>query len=170
MRRPDGPRPVPTCTACGRLHHLDPKVGVGALVRDGAGGLLLVRRGIPPGKGLWALPAGYVDADEDPRAAAAREVLEETGLRVECGRVLDVYPGGGGASFFLAFEARLVGGTLAAADDALDAGFFTLDELPELAFESTRDVVRRMTAALSGAGGAAPAAAPGQPRPPAPRA
>jgi 8-oxo-dGTP diphosphatase len=144
MELPDRERPVPRCTACGRRHHLDPKVGVGALVRDPDGRLLLVRRGIPPGKGLWALPAGYVDAGEDPRAAAAREVREETGLDVVCGAVVDVYPGGGGASFFLAFEAELVGGALAAADDALDAGFFALDALPELAFDSTRDAAKRL--------------------------
>jgi len=144
MRLPPGPRAVPTCTDCGRLHHLDPKVGVGAVVRDADGRLLLVRRGVQPGKGLWALPAGYVDAGEDPREAAAREVLEETGLVVECGAVVDVYPGGGGASFFLAFHAELLGGELAAADDALDAGFHPLDALPELAFASTLDVVGRL--------------------------
>lgn len=146
MRLPDGPRPVPVCTACGRLHHLDPAVGVGAVVRDGAGRLLLVLRGVQPGRGRWALPAGFVDAGEDPRDAAAREVLEETGLHVRCGEVVDVYPGSGtghGASFFLAFRAELLGGTLAAADDALDARFFALSELPELAFDSTRDAVRR---------------------------
>lgn len=150
MRLPEAARPVPVCTGCGRLHHLDPKVGVGAVVRDAEGRLLLVRRGVPPARGRWALPAGYVDADEDPREAAAREVLEETGLRVRCGEVVDVYPGGGGASFFLAFAAELVGGTLAAADDVLDAGFFALDDLPELAFASTLDVIDRLTAPRAG--------------------
>ena len=135
----------PVCTGCGRTHFRDPKVGVGVVVHDDAGRLLLVRRGVGPGRGLWALPAGFVDADEDPRRAAAREAYEETGLRVEVGAVVDVYPtpGPGGASFFLAFEGRVVGGTLAAADDALDAAFFGAHELPELAFESTRDAARR---------------------------
>lgn len=150
-------KPHAVCTACGRTSFRDPKVGVGAVVRDDRGRLLLVRRGVEPGRGLWALPAGYVDADEDPRDAVAREVREETGLLVEVGRVVDVYPGGGGASFFLAFEATLVGGALAAADDALDAGFFADDALPELAFASTR-------AAVSGATGGPPGpAAPGPP-------
>ena len=136
----------PVCTACGRVHHRDPKVGVGVVVLDDLGRLLLVRRGVEPGKGLWALPAGFVDAGEDPRAAAARETLEETGLVVEVGAVVDVYPTGSsrGASFFLAFQARVVGGSLAAADDALDAGFFGADELPELAFTSTQEAADRV--------------------------
>ena len=118
------------------------------VVHDERGRLLLVRRSVGPGKGLWALPAGFVDAGEDPRHAAAREALEETGLRVQVGAVVDVYPtpGPGGASFFLAFEATVVGGTLAAGDDALDARFFASDQLPELAFPSTMDAARRMSA------------------------
>jgi ADP-ribose pyrophosphatase YjhB (NUDIX family) len=119
-------------------------VGVGAVVRDEQGRLLLVLRGVPPQKGLWALPAGFVDADEHPRVAAAREVLEETGLDVTVGDVIDVWDGGGGASFFLAFHAEVTGGTLAAADDVEDARFFALDSLPSLAFESTLEVVRRL--------------------------
>jgi 8-oxo-dGTP diphosphatase len=142
----DGRHPV--CTGCGRVHYRDPKVGVGVVVLDADGRLLLVRRGVHPGKGLWALPAGFVDAEEDPRAAAAREALEETGLVVEVGAVVDVYASGtggrGGASFFLAFEARVVGGALEAADDALDARFFAAGELPELAFPSTEDAARRV--------------------------
>ena len=127
------------CTVCDRTHHRDPKVGVGVVVRDTHGRLLLVQRGIQPGLGRWSLPAGYVDADEDPRAAAARECLEEAGLVVEVGAVCGVYPStAGGASFFLAFAATVVGGALRAGDDATDARYFPDTDLPPLAFESTR--------------------------------
>lgn len=127
------------------------------MVLDRAGRLLLVRRGVGPGRGAWALPAGFVDAGEDPRRAAARETLEETGLQVEVGAVVEVYPGPAttgarGATFFLAFEATVVGGALAAADDALDAGFFALDALPALAFDSTRDAAGRLQARAPDAG------------------
>lgn len=134
-------RPLRVCTGCGRVHHLDPKVGVGVVVRDEAGRLLLVLRGEEPMRGSWALPAGFVNAGEDPRVAAARETREETGLEVRVGAVIDVYPGErsdhGGASFFLAFAAEVVGGRLQAEDDALDARFFGPDELPDVAFPST---------------------------------
>ena len=133
----DGGRPQ-VCRGCGAPHHRDPKVGVGVVVRDPEGRLLLVQRANDPCRGRWALPAGFVDADEDPRRAAARECLEETGLHVEVGGLLGLHPGGGSVSFFLSFAATVTGGRLAAADDAADARFFACDELPELAFASTR--------------------------------
>lgn len=137
---------VRVCTGCGRTAYRDPKVGVGAVVLDDEGRLLLVKRGIPPQKGLWSLPAGFVDADEDPRAAAAREAHEETGLLVQVGDVVDVWAGGGGrASFFLAFRATVTGGALQAGDDADEAAFFSLDALPELAFDSTKAVAARLS-------------------------
>lgn len=58
---------------------------VGAIVRDAAGGLLLVRRGHDPGRGLWSIPGGRVEAGESLATAVEREVREETGLAVRAG-------------------------------------------------------------------------------------
>jgi 8-oxo-dGTP diphosphatase len=122
-----------------KSRYRDPKVGVGVVVHDEAGRLLLVRRGVAPEAGKWALPAGFVNSGEDPRDAARREALEETGLEVSVGAVIDTYVGepGSGITFFIAYRASITGGTLQAADDATDARFFARDELPEIAFSST---------------------------------
>ncbi|NEK85344.1 NUDIX domain-containing protein [Blastococcus saxobsidens] len=61
---------------------------VGAIVHDGAGRLLLIRRGQEPGRGLWSVPGGRVEPGETAAGAVEREVLEETGLRVRAGRTV----------------------------------------------------------------------------------
>lgn len=67
-----------------------PIVGVGGVVvHDGRA--LIVRRATEPLKGEWSIPGGVVELGEKLREAVAREVLEETGLTVEAGEVLDVF-------------------------------------------------------------------------------
>ena len=134
------------CPSCRYVYFTDPKVGVGvAIVEDEK--LLLVRRRMNPERGKWSLPAGYADQDEDPRETAEREALEETGLTVAVESLLDVFfnpPGQGGASIFILYRARRISGEPQAGDDAADAGFFALDQLPELAFASTHAAVARL--------------------------
>ncbi len=133
----------PVCPACGRVHFFDPKVAAAVLVED-AGRVLLVRRKSDPFRGTWTLPAGFVDAGEDPRLAAERECLEETGLQVRATRLLDVVPGlehARGASIVIVYQAEITGGVLQASDDAEAAAFFSPGELPELGFEATRRVL-----------------------------
>ncbi len=69
------------CRYCGFIHFSDPKVAVAGLVSDGVR-VLLVRRAAVPRIGFWALPAGYMDADELPEEAVVREIAEETGVEV----------------------------------------------------------------------------------------
>jgi 8-oxo-dGTP diphosphatase len=66
-----------------------PIVGVGAVIID-QGCVLVVKRGSPPLLGEWSLPGGVVELGETLRAAAEREALEETGLIVKAGEVLEV--------------------------------------------------------------------------------
>lgn len=136
-------RPRAVCPACDRIHFRDPKVAASVLVEQ-AGKILLVKRVMMPLQGTWTLPAGFVDADEDPRDAAAREVLEETGLIVEIGELCDLIYGPEherGASIVIVYRAHVTGGILQAQDDAEDARFFGPDEIPELGFEATKKVV-----------------------------
>jgi ADP-ribose pyrophosphatase YjhB (NUDIX family) len=136
-------RPRAVCPACGRVHFQDPKVAASVLIEQ-QGKILLVKRVMMPLQGTWTLPAGFVEAAEDPREAAAREVLEETGLTVEIGELFDVIYGrehARGASIVLVYRAEVQGGKLEAQDDAEDARFFGPKELPELGFEATKKVV-----------------------------
>jgi 8-oxo-dGTP diphosphatase len=132
----------PTCPDCGYVHFFDPKVAAAAFVEDG-GRILLIQRGVDPERGKWALPAGYVDAGEDPRLAAAREVAEETGLQVRVTRLVDVFHSDRrpGASIIIVYAAQVTGGTLCPHDDAEAVAWFGPDALPDLAFESTRQIV-----------------------------
>lgn len=99
--------------------------------------------------GLWAVPAGFVGYGEEIREAAARELLEETGLHADIGEVVHV------ASNFhdpekltvgIWFRGTVTGGTLQAGDDAVDAAFFALDDLPPLAFDTDRGFFSRLAA------------------------
>lgn len=136
------------CPACERIEFRTHPVGVAAVVRDPAGRLLLVQRSASSTKpGLWCMPAGFVDYAEDVQEAAAREVLEETGLEVTVGGVVHVRSNRhdpAKITVALWFDADAVGGELEAGDDAVDVGWFALDELPPLAFEGDRIVIDRL--------------------------
>jgi len=137
----------PTCPQCGWVQYEDPKVAVGVLVLHGKE-VLLVRRVMDPFIGKWSIPAGFVNAFEDPREAAIRECLEETGLSVCLDGLFDLLYGREhprGSDMLLVYRADVLGGSLTAADDADQAGWFPLDNLPELAFESTRKIFDKLT-------------------------
>lgn len=130
----------PSCPKCGWVYFPDPKVAVAILLkRDNQ--VLLVQRMFDPQKGFWTLPSGFVDAGENPMDAARRECLEETGLSVGDVSLLDVmysqeHPRG--ASILIIYQAEIESGELRPGDDAGQAAFFELEELPPLAFDSTR--------------------------------
>ncbi|WP_345606612.1 NUDIX hydrolase [Pseudonocardia adelaidensis] len=104
---------------------------VGGLAYDESGRLLLVQRANEPGRGLWSLPGGRVEAGEDDAAALVREMAEETGLVVQPGGLVGRVHRG---TYEIAdYRCRVLGGTLVAGDDALDARWCdaaTLLELP----------------------------------------
>lgn len=131
------------CPRCEWIHFADPKVAAAVLVERGEE-VLLVRRAVDPLRGMWTLPAGFVDAGEDPARAAERECLEETGLHVRVTDLLDVIYGlehPRGAHFIIIYQAEVVAGELTARDDVDQAAFFSRSSLPPLAFHSTQQVL-----------------------------
>ena len=133
----------PVCPQCEWIHFEDPKVAAAVLVEQD-GRVLLVRRVNEPFRGFWTLPAGFIDAGEDPARAAERECLEETGLSVRVTRVLDVIAGrehDRGADIVIAYQGKIITGILSPGDDADAADWFTREDLPLLAFTATQKIL-----------------------------
>ena len=136
----------PTCPTCHWIFFADPKVAVAVLVERPDGRILLVRRVNEPFKGLWTLPAGFVNAEEDPAQAAIRECLEETGLGIEICGIVDIRAGREhprGSDFVIFYRGKVTGGEIRAGDDADAADWFERGQLPGLAFQSTKDILEK---------------------------
>jgi ADP-ribose pyrophosphatase YjhB (NUDIX family) len=139
----------PVCPNCGFVQYDDPKVAAGVLLIVDRR-VLLVRRVMDPYAGQWSIPAGFVNAFEDPLLAAARECREETGLEATGLAFFDLFTGREhprGSDILLVYTAKAAGGTLRAADDADQAAWFSLDALPTLAFHSTQALLNKVKAA-----------------------
>jgi ADP-ribose pyrophosphatase YjhB (NUDIX family) len=137
----------------------DPKVST-AVVVETEGGIVLGRRSIEPGYGLWCLPGGFVNDNEDPAMAATRECLEEIGAQVEVTGLIGVQhiPKADAPSMVvIAYRGRLVDGARPAVGvEMLEVGVFPLDTLPVLAFPSHQKVIAEYVRSLAPAEAAAP--------------
>lgn len=139
-------REVEACPRCEFVLWRDPKVVTLVVVEDEVGEVVLGRRAIEPGYGFWCLPGGFVNDDEHPADAAARECLEEIKAEVEITGLLGVYhivrrdaPG----MVALAYTGRVrAGGRPGPGPEMLEVGAFPPDRLPELAFPSHTNAVR----------------------------
>jgi len=122
----------------------DPKVTT-AVVIEFDGGVVLGRRAIEPRLGFWCLPGGFVNDDEDPWDAAARECMEEICAEVELVRLIGVFhiaKEGAPSMIGIAYQARLAEGSRPSpGKEMLEVGVFDLDSLPVLAFPSHYKVI-----------------------------
>ena len=136
-------RERPTCPECAWTYFPDPKFAVAVLVEK-KGRVLLVQRAMRPGQGRWTIPAGFLDAGEDPMEAGIRECFEETGLNIKISKLLDVISireHDRGAHIVILYRGEIVAGDLIAGDDADDVAFFSRQDLPPLAFSSTESIL-----------------------------
>jgi ADP-ribose pyrophosphatase YjhB (NUDIX family) len=142
LLKPQDPRRL-VCTACDFVFYVDPKLSVIALIplEDG---LVMVRRAIDPGYGLWVVPGGFVDLGEVVEEAVVRETQEETHLTVRPLGLLNIYSYQNHRTVIAAYLTEYVSGELAAGDETLEARVFGFKEIPwsQIAFSSTKEALR----------------------------
>lgn len=137
------------CSSCGHVAYVNPRLVVTTIPINADGEVVLLRRGIEPGKGWWAQPGGFLEVDETVTEAAIRETLEETGLIVEPGEIVGLYSRLEAAVVVIAFEALVVRGEYRLNPEALEIQAFRPEAIPwhGIAFKTThwalRDWVRR---------------------------
>ena len=131
------------CSGCKYVLYLDPKVAVGTLITMPDTRIVLVRRAIEPGYGLWVFPGGYVDRGEVVSAAAIREAREEAGLDVRLDGLISIYSYARRPPVVIVYAATATGGTLTHDDESLEIGTFSNADIPwdELAFRSTHEAL-----------------------------
>lgn len=136
-----------TCEACAYIFYENPIVGVASIVFDEKNRILLGKRARGKYKGLWCIPCGFVEYNEDIHEAAVREFKEETNLDIELLRIYSAqsnFHDPDKHTVGIWFLARVVGGDLKACDDLEDVSYFNLNELPPLAFPTDYIVIEQL--------------------------
>lgn len=144
-RVPEGDNaPRDVCLACGAIFYRNPKIVVGCLVVSG-GEVLLCRRAIEPRRGLWTLPAGFMENGETLEQGASRETLEEASARVDIDDLYTVISLPHISQVYMMFRARLAGGDFGPGPESLEVRLFREDEVPweQLAFRTIARTLRQ---------------------------
>jgi len=139
------------CTRCDFIFYIDPKLAVLAVVPLD-GGVVMVRRAIEPGYGMWVVPGGFVDVGEIVEDAVVRETLEEANLTVRVNRLLNVYSYHTSRTVVLGYLTEYLSGVLAPGDEELETRIFKPQEIPwdQIPFRSTRDALREYLGRVEG--------------------
>jgi ADP-ribose pyrophosphatase YjhB (NUDIX family) len=132
------------CQTCGYIAYVNPRLVVTTLPRTDDGRLILLRRGLDPGRGSWAQPGGYLEVDETVTEGAIRETLEETGLIVRPTDIVGLYSRLEAAVVVIAFEAEVIGGEFQPNPEALEIRAFEPESIPwnGIAFKTTYWAIR----------------------------
>ena len=137
------------CDTCGFIDYQNPKIVVGSVVRYNDQ-ILMCRRAISPSKGLWTLPAGYLEIGETVEEGARREAREEACADIRIDSVLAVYSLAHIGQVQIMHLATLQQPHFAAGEESLEVNLFPWDALPldELAFPSVSWTLKHARIAL----------------------
>lgn len=147
-----GDRKRLVCGECRFIMYENPIVGVAAIVFKDERILLSRRSPTATYPGLWCIPCGYVEYDEDVQAAIKREFYEETGLRIELDGVFTAQSNRHNPAAHTVgiwFRAHITGGGMRPGDDIDAVEYFPLDAAPQLAFPTDAKVIAMLSSLLS---------------------
>ncbi|MDT8377942.1 MAG: NUDIX hydrolase [Desulfotignum sp.] len=132
----------PVCDRCGHVHYENPKLVVGCIPVQGDQ-VLLCKRNIEPQKGMWTLPAGYLENGETVQQGAVRETLEETRSRVAIIAPYRMFNLVFVQQIYLMFRARLLDDHFGPTKESTQVRLFSESEIPweKIAFESIRQTL-----------------------------
>ncbi len=130
------------CDACGTIHYQNPKMIVGCIA-EWESRILLCRRAIEPRRGLWTVPAGFMENGETTAQGAIRETLEEANARVEIGPLYAMYNIPHINQVYILFRARLLDLDFNPGMESLETNLFEEEQIPwsEIAFATVRNTL-----------------------------
>ncbi len=137
----------PRCPECNWTFYKNPIPASACVILNENNELVVIKRKFAPNPGEWALPSGYIEIDQKPEEAAVDEMYEETNL---LGKVikslgyLTEYSPIYEKVISFGFLMQIEGGTLQAGDDAAEARYVSLDEIPDIAFPSHRFFIEKV--------------------------
>lgn len=134
------------CSQCGWTRYLNPIPASACLIVNDEGKIVVIKRKFEPNPGEWALPSGYIELDQTPEECAVAEMKEETGLDGEVIRFIDYFMGYSPIYhrvLSMGYLMRITGGELQAGDDASEARYVSLDEMPPICFDSHRHFLQK---------------------------
>ena len=133
------------CPACSAFYYENPLPVASTIVVNENREILLVKRKKDPYQGMWCLPIGFAESGEEVHEAALRELQEEAGVTGRIIRLIDVDTVDNyyyGSLAIVTYEVAMTGGTVTPGDDAVEARFFPIHEVPRLAWASNEKAIR----------------------------
>lgn len=133
------------CPDCGWTHYANPVPSAVAFVYNEKEEILLIKRGVAPRKGKWALPSGFIEQHEVSEETVIRELEEETHIKGSINRLIGVYTEPTklyGNVLLIAYDVDSLGGKIRPGSDTLAARFFPVKRLPPIPFRSHRMIIK----------------------------
>lgn len=133
------------CPDCGWTHYANPVPSAVAFVYNEKKEILLIKRGVAPGKGKWALPSGFIEQHEVPEQTVIRELEEETHIKGRIKKLIGVYIEPTklyGNVLLIAYDVNFINDKIRPGSDTLAARFFPANRLPAIPFRSHRQIIQ----------------------------